>query len=699
MSHNLYIGALEPRSGKSLVLLGVMEHVSRRVGRFALFRPVVSDVAAPDNDLALIHRRYKLTCSVEAMYGVSHDEARQMAGDGEYKGLLKRIFGKYKDLERECDFVVCEGTDLTGLSSAFEFDFNVRIANELGCPMLPVMSGRNKNPQEILSLLRTSRELLRQERCTSPAMIVNRVEPSDIKELSNLVANDDSLAEPVYLVPEEPTLGKPTVGEVCDALEARYIAGSDEGLHREVLDCKVAAMQLPNFLPYVAEGSLIITPGDRADLILGSLAASFSETYPKIAGVILTGDMDPDPAVMRLIDGLARSSPPICSVASDTYSASLEINSVRAAIRPDNERKIATALGLFESCVNAAELSQCVALARSSRVTPIMFEYELVERAKAKKQHIVLPEGIDERILQAGEILLRREVVDLTFLGNQAAVRELATSLGLDLRGAHVVDPASSELREEYAEVYHRLRQHRGVTEEAARDAMLDVSYFGTMMVYQGAADGMVSGAMHTTAHTIRPGLEFIRTKPGCSVVSSVFFMCLADRVLVYGDCAVNPNPTPEQLADIAVSSASTAAMFGVEPRIAMLSYSTGASGGGEDVDRVREATRLAQELRPDLSIEGPIQYDAAIDPSVAVKKMPDSEVAGRATVFIFPDLNTGNNTYKAVQRAAGAVAVGPVLQGLNKPVNDLSRGCTVADIVNTVAITAIQAQADPDSP
>ena len=272
-------------------------------------------------------------------------------------------------------------------------------------------------------------------------------------------------------------------------------------------------------------------------------------------------------------------------------------------------------------------------------------------------------------------------------------MREKTSALAIDIAATRIVNPATSDCIDDYAQTYYLLRKHKGITEDIARDVMGDVSYFGTMMVYKGHADGMVSGAAHTTAHTIRPAFEFIRTRPGCSIVSSVFFMCLEDRVLAYGDCAVNPNPTAQQLADIAISSATTALMFGIEPRVAMLSYSTGESGTGEDVDRVREATRIARKQAPELLIEGPIQYDAAVDASVAKTKMANSQVAGRATVFIFPDLNTGNNTYKAVQRTAGAIAVGPVMQGLNKPVNDLSRGCTVTDIVNTVAITAIQAQ------
>jgi phosphate acetyltransferase len=305
----------------------------------------------------------------------------------------------------------------------------------------------------------------------------------------------------------------------------------------------------------------------------------------------------------------------------------------------------------------------------------------------------VLPEGDDDRILQAADILLRRSVVDLTVLGDVDEINARAAALGLDLSGADVVDPRESPLRERFAARYHELRKHKGMTEELAHDTVADVTYFGTLMVLEGEADGMVSGAAHTTGDTIRPAFEIIKARPGVGVVSSVFLMCLPDRVLVYGDCAVNPTPGVEQLADIAISSAETALTFGVEPRIAMLSYSTGDSAKGEAVDAVRDATGIVGERRPDLKVEGPIQYDAAIDPGVAEKKLPGSDVAGRATVFVFPDLETGNIAYKAVQRSSGALAIGPILQGLRMPVNDLSRGCTVPDIVNTVVITAIQAQ------
>jgi phosphate acetyltransferase len=426
---------------------------------------------------------------------------------------------------------------------------------------------------------------------------------------------------------------------------------------------------------------------------VGVLASRLSAGYPNVSGLVLTGGLQPEPQILRLLDGFGSNLPPIFSVAADTYTTARKVNGVVPVIRPDSERKIAAALGVFETSVDLAELENRIAVTRSDRVTPLMFEYELIERARADRKRIVLPEGTDERILEAAQLLVRRAAVDVVLLGDGDEVASRAASLGVDLEGVTIVDPAAPDLHEDYAARYHELRSHRGVTEEVARDTMLDVNYFGTMMVHTGEADGMVSGAAHTTASTIRPAFEFIRTKPGVTVVSSVFLMLLADRVLVYGDCAVNPDPDAEQLADIAVSSAETAATFGIPARVAMLSYSTGESGSGAAVDKVRRACELARERRPDLVIDGPLQYDAAVDASVAQAKRPDSDVAGQATVFIFPDLNTGNNTYKAVQRSAGAVAIGPVLQGLNKPVNDLSRGCQVSDVVNTVAITAVQAQ------
>jgi phosphate acetyltransferase len=358
-----------------------------------------------------------------------------------------------------------------------------------------------------------------------------------------------------------------------------------------------------------------------------------------------------------------------------------------------SQRKVDTALALMDAHVDTADLLAQLAIAIPSVVTPQIFTYRLLDRARSNRKRIVLPEGNDDRILKAAGRLLQRSVADLTILGEESQIRARAAELGVDLSSALVLDPQTSELCDQFAEQYAKLRAHKGVTVEQAHEIIRDVSYFGTLLVHNDMVDGMVSGARHTTAHTIRPAFEIIKTLPGVSTVSSIFLMCLADEVLAYGDCAIVPHPTAEQLADIAISSARTAAQFGIEPRVAMLSYSTGTSGTGAEVDKVRKATELVRSREPELLVEGPIQYDAAVEPSVAATKMPDSLVAGHATVLIFPDLNTGNNTYKAVQRSAGAIAIGPVLQGLNKPVNDLSRGALVEDIVNTVAITAIQAQ------
>ena len=693
MPNNLYIASTEPQSSKSLVALGVMELLSRRIERLGFFRPVIRAGDRPDNDIELIRRRYALPQAYESMYAVTHQRARQLASEERIDELLQTILVKYKALERESDFVVCEGTDFTGVAAAFEFDFNAQVANHLGCRVLVVANGRGRSVEETIGFVHAAREAFVDEGCDIAATIVNRVHPEFAAEVREQLDRQWRHEDPVFVLPQVDLLNRPTIAEIADSLGAEPVHGGAELADREVQQCKVAAMHVPHFLDHVGEGTLVIAPGDRADILLAGLATVFSDNYPTVAGVVLTGGLDVAPQITRLLEGLGRTTFPILRVATDTFDTATAVASVNALISPGSERKIASALGVFESNVDLPRLVECIAVSRSERITPLMFEYELIERAKKQRQHIVFPEGDDSRILRASDILLRRGVVDITLLGDELRIREQASSLGLDLQQAAVVDPTRSEWQDDFAETYFRLRQHKGITRDVARDVMRDVSYFGTMMVYKDMVDGMVSGAAHTTAHTIRPSFEFIRTRPGCSIVSSVFFMCLEDRVLVYGDCAVNPNPTAEQLADIAISSAQTAATFGVSPRIAMLSYSTGQSGKGEDVEKVRQATRLARERRPDLMIDGPMQYDAAVDPGVAAKKMPGSQVAGRATVFIFPDLNTGNNTYKAVQRSAGAVAVGPVLQGLKKPVNDLSRGCTVPDIVNTVAITAVQAQ------
>jgi phosphate acetyltransferase len=689
---SIYVFGAEPQAGKSVVVLGIMELLSRHVQKLGFFRPLVREEGTKDDAIRLFTSRYHLPFPNRIKYGMTYERARALVSDEKYDELLKRILEAYGSLESQCDAVVCLGTGFRDIPPGLALDFNIDIANNLGALAAPVATGFGGLPQDVIRRSSVLLNLLEGKRCEVLALFVNRIPPERMDDMLRL-AGKAKAKVPIFALPEHPLLAKPTVGEIADNLGATRWSGDQESFTREVEDFKIGAMGLPNFLDHLVEGTLVITPGDRSDIILGSLLADAASTYPRVSGLLLTGGLKPAPQVQRIIEGPRKSPVPVLTVEADTFIAGTQAPQVRGRIRPENNRKIAVALAHMEKYIDAQKLYERIDLSRPARVTPIMFEHTLVEQAKSNRKHIVLPEGTEERILRAAEIVLLRGIADLTLLGNVKEIEQKASMLGLSLKGAALLDPADSKLRESYARTYYELRRHKGISEEMALDIVADVAYFGTLMVHRGEADGLVSGAVHTTAHTLRPAFEIIGVKPGFSIASSVFFMCLPDKVLVFGDCAVNPEPTMEQLADIAASSADTAWAFGVEPRLAMLSYSTGESGKGADVDKVRGATQLVRKLRPDLAVEGPIQYDAAVDPSVARVKLPGSQVAGRATVFIFPDLNNGNITYKAVQRSANAVAIGPVIQGLKRPVNDLSRGATVTDIVNTVAITAIQAQ------
>ncbi len=706
MSNNLYITATKARSGKSAISLGVMELLLRKIDRVGFFRPIVPDLKSSlksglkerDDDIHLISSYFDLKIPYDKMYGLTGKEAIEMVSLGREAEVIEEIIKKYDQLREFCDFILCEGTDFASSTAAFEFDINAEISKNLACPVLLVANAHRKNTDDAVRSVEFALESLTNKGCHTIATIVNQVEPKNSKAVVSLLNNSDFTKEQlIYTIPDEKFLGKPTVGEIADILGAEVLYG-EEQLNRHVYNFTVAAMQLQNFLKKIERGALVITPGDRADVIVACLAAVSSTSMKNISGIVLTGGLKPEKSIWKLIKGFPQIVP-IISVKGNTFPIATEIDRIHARILPDDARKITRALAIFEKNVDVAQLGKKIITTRTTIVTPKMFEYELLQRARANKKHIVLPEAGEEKILRAAETLLRREVVDITLLGNEKLIHDKIAQLGLRMSTANIVEPLKSECFDDYAGTYYDLRKHKGITKENARDIMSDVSYFATMMVYKGDAHGMVSGAVHNTAETIRPALQIIKTKPGFSIISSVFFMCLKNRVLVYGDCAVNPDPDANQLAEIALSSAQTAKSFGIDPIVAMLSYSTGNSGKGADVDKVREATGIAKEKAkkafPGLKIEGPIQYDAAVDAAVAKTKLPESDVAGKATIFIFPDLNTGNNTYKAVQRSAGAVAIGPVLQGLRHPVNDLSRGCTIADIVNTVAITAIQAQSE----
>ena len=696
MANKLYITATESHSGKSAVVLGLMQLLMRHVGRVGFFRPIINSADEQDHDINLVLQHFKLPMAYEDAYAYTFKEARDLMNEQRQNELFETILQKYRKLEEQCDFVLIEGSDFLGKAAAFEFDLNTAIAANMDCPLALVVTGTGRTPEEVVEGTKITLEQLSERHQDVTCLFINRAALTPIERQNCLDTLRGTLDQttPVFILPEEESIGKPTMGDVQKWLDADVLFGGDR-LDNLVHDYLIAAMQVGNFLNYVGEGHMVVTPGDRSDIVLASLAANSATTYPSLAGILLTGGLEPSPNILRLTQGWTGAPVPILCTSGHTYKTIMTLSKLYGRINPEDTRKIDTALTLFDRNVDSQKLATRIINHASTRMTPVMFEFKLIEQAKRHKMRIVLPEGEEERILRAADVITRREVAEVILLGNAEAIATKANALGLDISGARILQPQLSPAFESYAQTYYELRKSKGVTLEVARDRMADCTYFGTMMVYKDDADGMVSGSINTTAHTIRPAFEFIKTKPGFSIVSSVFLMCMKDRVLVFGDCAVNPNPTAEQLAEIAINAAHTARVFGIDPRVAMLSYSTGASGKGADVEVVAEATRIAHERAPELLLEGPIQYDAAIDPDVARTKLPHSQVAGKATVFIFPDLNTGNNTYKAVQRAADAIAIGPVLQGLNKPVNDLSRGCLVPDIINTVTITAIQAQAE----
>jgi len=680
----VYIASPEGETGKSTVALGVLQMLCATTARVGVFRPIARSTTEPDHILELLLEHSTADIDYPQAIGVTYEQVH-----ADPDAAISEIVMRFHDVAAVCDAVVVVGSDYTEVASPSELRFNARIAVNLGAPMLLVVRGADRTPAEIKHLVEVCASELRTEHAGAVAIVANRCDPGRLGEVRSALESFDM---PSWVLPEVPLLIAPTMAELCEAVEGQMYSGDPELLQREALKIMVGGMTAEHILERLVDGVVVVAPADRSDVLLSVLNAHEAAGFPSLSGIIMNGGLLPHPAIARLMEGL-KPRLPILTTELGTYDTASAAYRARGKMSAGNPRKVNTALALMEQYVDAPELLGRIRVERSDIVTPQMFEYQLIERARADRKRIVLPEGDDDRILRAAGRVLQRKIADLVILGDETAIRARAAELGVDIGAAEVLDPRTSDYLEKFAAGYTELRRHKGMTLERARETVSDISYFGTMMVHEGIADGMVSGAAHTTAHTIRPSFEIIKTVPGVDTVSSVFLMCLADRVLAYGDCAVVPDPSSEQLADIAISSAATASRFGIDPKVAMLSYSTGESGSGADVDKVRVATRLVRERAPELLVEGPIQYDAAIEPTVADAKLPDSEVAGRATVFIFPDLNTGNNTYKAVQRSAGAVAIGPVLQGLNKPVNDLSRGALVADIVNTVAITAIQAQ------
>jgi phosphate acetyltransferase len=684
----IYIASPEGDTGKSTIALGILHKLAASVARVAVFRPITRlehrDAGGErDYILELLLSQATAGLSYEECAGVSYQQLHE-----DPEAAIAEIVDRFHRVAERSDAVLVVGSDYTDVAAPSELSVNARIAVNLGAPVVLAVKAQGRTPAEVAQVVEVCLVELAGQHAHTAAVVANRCDPGQLTAVADALAE---LGPKSYVLPEEPLLVAPSVAELRDAVHGELTGGDEQSLIREALSVLVAGMTAEHVLERLKDGMAVITPGDRSDVVMAVMGAHAAAGFPSLSCVILNGGLPLHPEVARLVAGLGTRLP-IISTELGTYDTARAVASARGRVTVDSHRKVDTALALMEQHVDTADLIDTLSIPIPTVTTPQMFTYQLIDTARADVQRIVLPEGDDDRILRAAGRLLAHRVADLTILGEEKAVRGRAAELGVDLSAATVLDPRTSELCDQFAAQYAKLRSHKGVTVDQARETITDVSYFGTMLVHNDMVDGMVSGARHTTAHTVRPAFEIIKTLPGVNTVSSIFLMCLEDRVLAYGDCAIVPDPTSEQLADIAISSARTAAQFGINPRVAMLSYSTGSSGTGADVDKVRAATELVRQRDPELLVEGPIQYDAAVDPSTAQTKMPDSEVAGRATVLIFPDLNTGNNTYKAVQRSAGAIAIGPVLQGLNKPVNDLSRGALVEDIVNTVAITAIQA-------
>lgn len=680
----IYIAAPEPESGKSTIALGILHRLAATVAKVGVFRPITRRGERRDYILELLLEQTTAGLSYEQCVGVTYQQLHD-----DLEAAIADIVAAYHAMADACDAVVIVGSDYTDVTTPTELSVNARIAVNLGAPVLLAVSAKGRDADQVSGVVAVCLAELAAQHAHTAAIVANRCEPAQLAAVGDALR---AFAPPSYVLPEEQLLSAPTVSELEKSVNGTPISGDTSLWGREVTSLLVAGMTADHVLERLRDGMAVITPGDRSDVVLAVASAHAAEGFPSLSCIVLNGGFALHPSIASLVAGL-RLRLPIIGTDLGTFDTASAAATARGRVKATSQRKIDTALGLMDRYVDIEDLLAKLAIPIPTVTTPQMFMYRVQQQARSDRQRIVLPEGEDDRILKSAGRLLQRNVADLTILGDEAEIRLRAAELGVSLDSATVIDPRTSSLCNEFADQYAQLRKAKGITHEQAREIMNDATYFGTMLVYNGMADGMVSGAAHTTAHTVRPALQIIRTVPGVSTVSSIFLMCLPDRVLAYGDCAIIPNPTVEELADIAVCSARTAAQFGVEPRVAMLSYSTGASGSGADVDKVRAATELVRERDPQLMVEGPIQYDAAVDLSVAATKMRDSAVAGRATVLIFPDLNTGNNTYKAVQRSAGAVAIGPVLQGLRKPVNDLSRGALVEDIVNTVAITAIQAQ------
>ncbi|MCU0692173.1 MAG: phosphate acetyltransferase, partial [Polyangiaceae bacterium] len=612
MTSSILVTATQRGSGKSTVALGLVHLLESNLARVGYFKPIGQrGMDGTDPDVRLMKDALGLEFSLEEMVPVTIDQVQEALSNGTYDQLLDQILEAYERVASKCDFVVCEGTDYFGAMSAFEFDINADVSKNLGAPILLVANaagcrglvnsetvGECVGPcDEMIKNITLVKESFDEKNCEMFGAIINRADPKELKQTHEMSAAALKRLGIKLLgtIPRTEMLMKLRIEEVAAALGAEVIAGKDR-LNTVVQDFAVAAMSVENVLERVPRGVLVVTPGDRDDVLLGLAAAFASPAVPAPAGIVMTGGLEPGKNVKKLVLDVTGGQMPLLKVQTGTYETAIQISGIQPTLHAHQKMRVELIKTLVGNHINAEPLvARAAAGTVSKKTTPKQFIHRMLDTAKRNRRHIVLPEGKEPRILKAAQVLLDREIVELTLLGDEAEIEREIARQGLKLDGSvHIVNPAKSEWREPFAKRYIELRApKKSPTWELSYDLMSDPTYFGTMMVQQGLAHGMVSGSITTTAATLRPALEFVKTKEGCTIASSVFFMCLPDQVLVYGDCAVNPNPTAEQLADIALASAETARSFNIEPYVAMLSYSTGESGTGSDVDKVRQATRI----------------------------------------------------------------------------------------------------------
>ncbi|RAP37861.1 phosphate acetyltransferase [Legionella quinlivanii] len=680
MHKKIYLSGIEKRAGKSFVSLGIVstllaEHIAFRC--FKLFSE------KDDSQKSLLEKTTGTV--VPAIMDVNQAISMMRTQPDDLFGMVL----EKTQLDNTSSLDYFEGTDFESDNDVYEFQFNINMAYQLNCSLFLVVSSKDRTLEHTLAVLNTAIEMCRRSHVAVAGIIISRVQDETEAEL--LFKKQFASIPFLVIIPEFEQLSSPSVKAIAELLEAEVLCGKEE-LDRPVRQFTIAAKTIGNFLESRLDrgGMLIITPDDRIDILLGSLLAEQSANYPKIAGIVLTGGEKPGIIIRNIITGLEHCFP-VLLVEHKTYETATRLFSAKFSLSTHDEERVKTAMQALVPYLSQPLLSVLSSKTYIRSMSPAIFLYELIRKAKEKKCHIVLPEGEDSRILIAADYLLKRNVVRITLIGDPQKIKMHSKRLELELPNVRIIDIDKSTDKVIFANEYFKLRQHKNINFPIALERMTDVNYFAAMMVYSGEADGMVSGAAHTTADTVRPALEIIKTRPGISKVSSVFIMCMPTRVLIYGDCAINPEPDSETLAEIAEQAVDMARRLGISPKVALLSYSSGESGKGQSVAKVAGAMEILRQKHPKLAAEGPLQYDAAVDAEVAAKKMPDSKVAGKANVLIFPDLNTGNNTYKAVQRESGALAIGPVLLGLNKPINDLSRGCTPQDVINTILVTALQ--------